>query len=67
MNIKENSLFQHGILHQLIPQLSLCTYGATRLTNKYRVANLSGCNFVRITGAAGDKDRVLCLTHKATT
>jgi len=63
MNIKENSLFQHGILHQLI----LCTSGATRLTNKYRVTNLSGCNFVRIKGAAGDKDRVLCLTHKATT
>jgi len=29
--------------------------------------NLSGRNFLRITGAAGDKDRVLCLTHKATT
>jgi hypothetical protein len=39
----------------------------TRLTNKYGLTNLSVCNFVRITGAAGDKDRVLCLTHEATT
>ena len=67
MNIQEKSLFLHGILHQLTPQRSHCTYGATRLTNKYRVTNLSGRNFLRITGAAGDKDRVLCLTHKATT
>lgn len=67
MNIKEKSLFLHGILHQLIPQPSHCTYRATRLTNKYRATNLSGRNFVRITGAAGDKDRVLCLTHKAAT
>ena len=66
-NIKENSLFLHGILHQLFPQPSHCTYGASRLNNKYRATNLSGCNFVPITVAAGDKDRVLCLTHKATT
>ena len=63
INIKEKSLFQHGILHQLIPQPSHRTSGTTRLTNKYRATTLSGRNFVRITGAAGDKDRVLCLTQ----
>jgi hypothetical protein len=63
----KRKIFVPGILHQLIPQPSHCTYGAARLTNKYSVTNLSRRNFVRITGEAVDKDRVLRLTHKTTT